>query len=146
MNKMTDKPPYKGQCLCGSIKYEVDEIEAEMGHCHCVMCRKFSGSAFTTYGEAKVDRFHWLQGKELLKTYRAPNGTKRQFCENCGSSLIYAPSNDSGELIDFSLGTLDSDVELKPDAHIYTNYRVSWHEITDDLPQFAEGRDGEEKT
>ncbi len=49
MSRDVNEPPYKGECLCGSIKYEVDEIEAQMGHCHCTMCRKFSGAAFTTY-------------------------------------------------------------------------------------------------
>lgn len=146
MSRDVNEPPYKGECLCGSIKYEVDEIESQLGHCHCTMCRKFSGAAFTTYGEVKVNNFRWLQGEEHLITYLAPNGTKRKFCEKCGSSLIFAASNDTGELIEFSLGTLDSEVELKPDAHIFTNYSVSWHKIADSLPQFAEGRDSGEKS
>jgi hypothetical protein len=138
--------PYKGQCLCGLIKYEVDEIEPRMGHCHCSMCRKFHGAAFATLGEAKADNFRWVAGEEHLKTYLAPNGTKRQFCENCGSSLIFVPANDAGELIEFSLGTLDSKIELIPDAHIFTNYAASWYEVSDDLPQFTEGRDSPEKS
>ena len=136
--------PYQGQCLCGLIKYEVDEIEPHMGHCHCSMCRKFHGAAFATYGEAKADNFHWVTGEEHLKTYLAPNGTKRLFCDNCGSSLTFVPSNDTGELIEFSLGTLESEIELRPNAHIFTNYRASWYEVSDDLPQFTEGRDSKE--
>jgi len=135
-----DKPPFKGQCLCGSIKYEIDEIEPQIAHCHCSMCRKFHGAAFATFGEVKANKFHWLQGEKLLKTYLAPNGTKRQFCNNCGSSLIFTPSNDAGEFIEFSLGTLDSEIKLKPDAHIFTAYGASWYNIADDLPQFIEGR------
>ena len=138
--------PYKGQCLCGLIKYEVKEIEPRMGHCHCSMCRKFHGAAFATLGEAKADNFHWVAGEARLKTYLAPNGTKRQFCDNCGSSLIFVPSNDTGELIEFSMGTLDSKIELKPDAHIFTNYGASWYEIGDNLPQFTEGRDSQQKS
>jgi hypothetical protein len=140
MNKEADNLPYKGQCLCGSIKYAVDQIEPQMGHCHCSMCRKFHGAAFATYAEAKSDNFHWLEGKEFLKSYLAPNGTNRKFCHNCGSSLIFVPSNDTGDFIEFALATLDSEIELKPDAHIFTAYGANWHEITDDLPQFTEGR------
>jgi hypothetical protein len=110
------------------------------------MCRKFHGAAFATYGEAKADNFHWVAGEERLKTYLAPNGTKRQFCDNCGSSLTFVPSNDTGELIEFSLGTLESEIELRPNAHIFTNYRASWYEVSDDLPQFTEGRDSIEKS
>jgi hypothetical protein len=132
--------PYKGQCLCGSIKYEVDEIETQMAHCHCEMCRKFHGAAFSTYGEARTENFRWVAGESQLKTYLAANGTRRKFCNNCGSSLIFVPSNDSGERVEFALSTLDSKIELRPDVHVFTNYRADWYEVSDDLPQFSEGR------
>ncbi len=136
---------YNGQCLCGMIKYEIDEIEGRMSHCHCSMCRKFHGAAFATYGEAKTENFRWVTGKKHLKSYIASNGTKRQFCENCGSSLIFVPSNDTGDLVEFSLGTLDTDIELKPDAHIFTRFGANWYQISDKLSKYAEGRDSEEK-
>lgn len=135
-------PPYHGQCLCGAIKYSVDTIEPRMGHCHCSMCRKFHGAAFATLGEAKTENFHWLQGEAHIKTFLAANGTKRRFCEICGSSMIFIPSNDAGELVEFSLGTLDSNIPLEPDAHIFTRYGADWYEILDNLPRFAEGREG----
>lgn len=131
---------YTGSCLCGQIKYEVTHIEAQMGHCHCKMCRKFHGSAFATFGEAKVENFTWLKGQDLLKSYFAENGTERKFCSHCGSSLIFVPSNDKGELIEFSLATLDSEIQNKPDAHIFTESKANWYEINDDLPQFTNKR------
>lgn len=134
----------QGQCLCGMIRYEVAKLEQRMGHCHCSMCRKFHGAAFATLGEAKAHNFKWISGESHLKSYLAPNGTTRKFCENCGSSLIFAPSNDPGELIEFALGTLDSDIDIKPDAHIYTAYKAQWFEISDNLPSYSEGRDSDE--
>ena len=99
---------YSGQCLCGSIKYEVTNIEPKMGHCHCSMCRKFHGSAFATFGEAKSENFKWVAGEDQLKSYKADNGTIRKFCNNCGSSLVFQDSVDSIDVVEFSLGTLDS--------------------------------------
>ena len=145
MTDIIDKKK-KGQCLCGLIKYEVSEIEERMAHCHCSMCRKFHGAAFATLGEAKRHNFKWISGEKYLKSYFAPNGTIRKFCENCGSSLIFVPSNDAGELVEFSLGTLDSDIDLKPDAHIYAAFGAKWFEISDDLPKYSEGRDSEENS
>ena len=110
------------------------------------MCRKFHGAAFATLGEAKTENFQWIAGENYLKSYVAPNGTTRKFCENCGSSLIFVPSNDTGELVEFSLGTLDADIELRPDAHIYTDFQATWFEISDNLPKYAEGRDSEERS
>jgi len=134
---------YTGQCLCGLIQYSVDKIQPKMAHCHCSMCRKFHGAAFSTFGEAKKEHFHWTQGQEYLKSYQAENGTIRQFCGNCGSSLIFKPANDQGEVVEFALATLepnDANEALKPDAHVFVDSKVNWIKILDDLPQFAKAR------
>jgi hypothetical protein len=130
----------KGQCLCGAVKYRVDEIGDKMAHCHCSMCRRFHGAAFATFGEARKEDFHWVEGEHLLKSYRAPNGTVRRFCSVCGSSMTFAPANDSGDLIEFTLGTLVDQPDLTPDAHIFIGSKASWYTIEDSLPQFEEGR------
>lgn len=140
---MTDAP-YQGQCLCGAVQYEADQLDDKIGHCHCTMCRKFHGAAFATFGSAAKSDFRWLKGEALLHVYVAENGTKRKFCKQCGSSMIFESSEDSG-LIEFSLATLDLDQKglapkLSPDAHIYTNSKVDWVNINDDLPKFENGR------
>ncbi|MDD1779820.1 GFA family protein [Enterovibrio sp. ZSDZ35] len=129
-----------GQCLCGQIAYEVDHLEPAMGHCHCTMCRKFHGAAFATFGEAKANHFRFVKGEDELAVYEAENGTKRSFCKHCGSSLLFEASNSDGSLVEFTLGTLDSPISQKPDAHIFTRYAASWYEVTDGLPTFPEGR------
>jgi len=131
---------YRGTCLCGSIQYEVDQIEPRMAHCHCSMCRKFHGAAFATLGEAKAANFRWLKGENLLANYEAENGTVRQFCKKCGSSMTFAASDDCGKLIEFALGTLDDEVELTPDAHIFLESKASWVKVCDELPQYQAGR------
>lgn len=136
---MKTKSPMTGQCLCGSIKYRVDKIEPRMAHCHCSMCRKFHGAAFATFGEALKTNFHWIEGEALLKNYLASNGTTRQFCSHCGSSLTFSTPALANKL-EFSLGTLDSEISVKPDAHIYTASKAGWYDIADDLPQYRQGR------
>ncbi len=136
-------PPYHGQCLCGNIKYQVDAIEPKMGHCHCSMCRKFHGSAFATFGEAKTENFHWLEGESLLKSYVGQNNTTRQFCQNCGSSLTFEVADGDDSVVEFALGTLDSDITERPDVHIFTDFKASWFDIDDDLPKYKEGRDSD---
>lgn len=134
-------PPFRGQCLCGSVKYEVDAIGPRMAHCHCSMCRKFHGAAFATFGEARSEDFRWLEGEALLRDYRADNGTLRRFCSRCGSSLTFAPADDSGELVQFTLGTLLNPPALAPDAHIFVGSKAPWDHICDSLPQYEAGRD-----
>jgi len=131
---------HKGQCLCGEVKYEVDKIKPQMGHCHCRMCRKFHGAAFSTFGEADSEDFCWIEGEDKLKVYVANNGSVRQFCQNCGSSMTFSASEEPSDLIEFSLGTLDSDLDVRPDAHIYTESKANWVEICDGLPNYKKGR------
>lgn len=144
MSKNTSDPKakgqYKGQCLCGGIQYEADQIDAKIGHCHCTMCRKFHGAAFSTFGTTPVSAFRWLKGEELLSTFTANNGTKRKFCQCCGSSLVFEPAKQN-DLIEFALATLDQAPSLSPDAHIFTNTKVDWINIdADGLPKYRNGR------
>lgn len=143
---MKQPPPYLGSCLCGAIQYSVDEIGAKMAHCHCTMCRKFHGAAFATFGSAKLEHFHWIDGEELLKEYVSVNGAKRLFCDRCGSSLIFVPSSNEGNIVEFALGSLDSELKQEPDAHIFTDYSASWFHISDRLPKHAEGRNSADET
>ena len=131
---------YTGSCLCGTVQYEATKLEPHMAHCHCSMCRKFHGAAFATFGRVRAGNFRWLAGEEALKSFVASNGTTRKFCGTCGSSLIFVSSQDSGEYVEFTLGTLDSDISERPDAHIYVGSKANWYEIADGLPRFEEGR------
>jgi hypothetical protein len=106
------------------------------------MCPKFHGAAFATFGETTSDNFRWLTGAEHLKSYLAPNGTTRQFCSECGSSLTFKPCGEDNGLVEFALGALDDPIYERSDAHIFTAYKAVWIELTDDLPKFKEGRDG----
>jgi hypothetical protein len=135
---------YKGQCLCGSIKYAVDKIELKMGHCHCSMCRKFHGAAFATFGEARRENFHWIEGENLLRSYQAENGTVRRFCQQCGSSMTFAASAEHSDVVEFSLGTLETPLDIKPDVHIFVGSKANWSIICDGLPQYEGDRSSRE--
>lgn len=134
---------YVGGCLCGAVRYEARSISPKMAHCHCSMCRKFHGAAFATFASVPQADFTWLQGELELQAYQAPNGTIRRFCRHCGSSLTFAPAQETG-FVEVTLGTLDTPLaDVLPDAHIYVGSKANWSVICDQLPQFSQGRDSE---
>jgi len=133
--------PYRGSCLCAAIRFEVDAFAPRTGNCHCSMCRKFHGAAYATIAEAHRDQFRWLCGEDALEAYTASNGTTRQFCRHCGSSLTFASPNADPDLVEIALGCFDDEVPVKPDAHIFVGSGASWARPTDDLPQYEAGRD-----
>ena len=133
----------KGSCLCGSVRYEIDGTLDGALNCHCSMCRKFHGAEYATFASVHRDQFHWIQGEELLKVYTAQNATRRTFCSICGSSLTFSSSNASDATVEIALGTLDGELEVKPDAHIFVGSKANWSVLCDDLPQYLEDRNSE---
>lgn len=85
--------------------------------------------------------FHWVSGNDKLKQYMADNGTTRTFCSYCGSSLTFSSQKTPEEVIEIALGTLDGKLPIEPDAHIFVSSGASWTVLSDDLPQYTEGRD-----
>lgn len=133
---------YGGSCLCGGITFEAGDLQPDPAHCHCTMCRKFHGAAFGTL--AAAGRLEWLTGEELLRHYKADNGTVRTFCDRCGTSIAFRSNDDTATLFEIAATLFDEDVAIRPAAHIFTNYRASWYATGDDLPNFGEGRQNDE--
>lgn len=133
--------PHRGGCLCGVVKFEVDEFLPEIAHCHCSMCRKFHGAAFATIAGVSRSHFRWIEGEEALTAYRAENGTTRTFCRHCGSSLMFSSPRASPEIVEIALGAVHGDIPVKPNAHIFVGSKASWTEFGDGLPLYEKGRD-----
>ena len=97
----------------------------------------------------KIGDFKWAQGEDLVTFYESTPGLFRGFCRVCGSPIInkfsagtplaerdpQAPSRYG-----IALATLDEDPGVRPAAHSFVAYKAPWYEITDDLPQYSEGR------
>ena len=124
-----------GGCLCGAIRYQVDGELSRAGSCHCSMCRKSHGAAFGTYAEVPAGGFRWTAGEDDVRFYESSPGGGRAFCPRCGSTL---GAVEQGVLRWITLGTVDGDPGIKPQAHIFVASKAPWEEINDDLPQFDE--------
>jgi hypothetical protein len=124
----------RGSCLCGGIRFEVDEVMA-LTHCHCSICRKLTGAAFATYAHVKSEHFRLVSGEELMAGYESTPGSHRKFCRVCGSpapgKASYLPT------ISINAGLLDDDPGRRPMLHTFVSSKAPWCDITDGLRQFA---------
>jgi hypothetical protein len=123
-----------GSCLCGTVRFEVSGPYKWMTHCHCSMCRKHHGTLYGTTLGVDKQNFRWLGGEDDIVHYRASPAFERPFCQHCGSTVPDA----SGDDVIVAAGTLTSDVEMKPRAHIFVASKSPMCEITDALKQFDE--------
>ncbi|KIM37280.1 hypothetical protein M413DRAFT_50864, partial [Hebeloma cylindrosporum] len=85
-----------GSCLCKAIKYTVAGEPLTFRVCHCVNCKKASGSAFMTNAFYKDENVTINQGSDLLKIFEDTQTQSgfpmlRYFCSECGSSLFMRP-------------------------------------------------------
>jgi len=126
----------RGSCLCGDVRFEIDGVLKGASHCHCSMCRKAHGAAFGTYAAAKAAEFRFVSGEDRITRYRSSAEVVRAFCARCGSTLPW-PRESEPEVVDVVLGILDDDPGLRPSHHIFVASKAPWHEITDNLPQYA---------
>lgn len=124
-----------GSCLCGAIVLRLPDAFDYMGHCHCGECRKFSGADYATVGGLDADKVELVQGEEALTLYQKSPETRLAFCRHCGATL-YSLKQSSGKL-NLRLGCLDTAPSMRPGFHLFVGSKAPWHEIRDDLPQFA---------
>ena len=124
-----------GGCLCGKVRYQVSGILRQADHCHCSMCRRQHGAAFASYAEVNPDEFEWVTGENLTRNYEKLPGSGWCFCSECGSSLA---GTNNGRVTSITLGTVEGDPGVKPEAHIFVGSKAVWDEICDDLPQHVE--------
>lgn len=129
-------PPYRGSCLCGAVKYEMDGDLRFASHCHCSMCRKAHGAAFGSYGGVSVRKFRITQGRDSVRAFNSSTGVTRSFCSHCGSPLTWT-SDQHPEYLAFTLGTLETPLPMPPGMrHIHVASKAPWYEICDALPRF----------
>jgi hypothetical protein len=74
-----------GQCLCGAVQFEAEDIEAEFSACHCIMCQRWSSGPFFSTTAGKVS----FTGEEHLTRYQSSAWAERGFCNICGSNLFF---------------------------------------------------------
>lgn len=121
-----------GQCLCGSVKFQIDGAVGKPHACHCGQCVRQSGH-FAVSAEVRRTDFKLIED-EGLKWFASSNFAKRGFCQECGSALLWDGGDDN---IYVSLGSLDQPTGLKLGSHIFVDHKADYYEIEDDLPKFA---------
>ena len=130
-----NEPVLLGGCLCGSVRYRVNGALGLAEHCHCSMCRKAHGAAFSSNAVVPSSKFEVTDGDELITQYESSPGRRKYFCSKCGSQLFIRRLSKP-ELMVITLGTLDAAPNAKPERHVFVASKAPWVSIVDGLPQF----------
>lgn len=122
----------RGSCLCGQVRYAVRGPLSGAENCHCSMCRKAHGSAFSTNALVRTSDLH-IDGLAHLSVYRSSANREKLFCARCGSQLFIRRLN-AAHMTVITLGTLDDDPRTEPARHVFTGSKARWHDPDPRLP------------
>ena len=115
-----------GGCLCGAVLFTVVDDFKKFYFCHCLQCRKMTGSAHAANLFTAPDNLTWLQGQELCVHYtHSGRAFTKVFCRNCGSGLPFLTHN--GKFVVVPAGSLDEDPSKEPDSQIFCDEQTQWY-------------------
>lgn len=125
-----------GSCLCGAVRFEIEGQFEQFFLCHCSHCRKDTGSAHAANLFSSTAQLRWLGGRDQVSHFNlAPTRHSRSFCAACGSALPFQDA--AGGLLTVPAGSLDGDVGMRPQAHIFVSSKADWDDRLAELPVFA---------
>jgi hypothetical protein len=80
----------RGQCLCGSVRFEIDTPARWAWHDHSASSRRAHGAAYATYVGSWRKRFRITGGEDQIARYEdKTTNAARRFCRRCGTPLTY---------------------------------------------------------
>ena len=133
-------PSTTGGCLCGRVRFEIDEPAHGAAYCHCTRCQKRTGTAASASAQIDGTGFRLVAGEELVKAWRHPDGGwEKAFCRECGAHLFSRDPDDSSQM-GIRMSAFDGDPGVRPSKRKFVAYAAVWEPIPDDgLERVQEG-------
>lgn len=116
-----------GQCLCGQVSFELLGDAPRLYQCHCSLCRKQGGSASNTATIVADEKFRWLAGRQLIRSWVKDSGFRSDFCSCCGSPLPNPLRNLPYYWVPAGLLEFNAlDAGLAVVAHLHLASKAAW--------------------
>ncbi|KAL0934047.1 DUF636 domain protein [Colletotrichum truncatum] len=125
-----------GSCFCGTIQFTIKADPVAAFRCHCLDCRKISGSTNSTNLIVPVPLFSTTSGNLKMFSKTGPSGSSATnfFCGDCGVT-IYRHGPATPDVYYVKSGTLDDEGALKglckPQMELFAKRRIPWVPLID---------------
>jgi hypothetical protein len=125
--------------MCHAVRYEVIAIPLALYTCHCTLCQRRTGSAFSLNMPVATETFRLTQGQPKTWRSRTPSGARISscFCETCGTRLY--SERDGVRIVFVRAGTLDDTSWLFPVAHHFMGNAQPWEGTPSIAPCYDAG-------
>ncbi|KAE8152343.1 Mss4-like protein [Aspergillus avenaceus] len=121
-----------GTCFCGDVKYEFSQDQMQKAICHCLSCRKITGSTYTTNFIIPESNFTLTSGslRDCTRPHECGMDLSVFFCGGCGSTIYKKATGDMFKgVIVLLVGTVDNAEGVEkavPDREFYVKHRGDW--------------------
>jgi hypothetical protein len=127
-----------GRCACGSIRYQLLAPPMFVNCCHCDDCQRLTGSAFVLNAIIEPKAIKLLRGRPVAVPVPREYGPHDIYrCPKCQTAL-WSDYGHKPNVRFVRVGTLDQPAALKPDAHIFTRWKVKWLRLPAGTPVFRD--------
>jgi hypothetical protein len=134
---MVDATTAEGGCNCGEIRYLVTRPFLTVYICHCHLCQKRTGSAYSMSVVIPADGLLIVAGKPLHTQRRLPGGGTNVswICPACYSRIL--TRREGRSVLNLRAGTLDDTSKIRPVAQFWTDSAQPWALVTDNILSYA---------
>ena len=117
-------------CRCGQVKLTIAGDPLRVSVCHCLNCKKRSGSAFTVQARWPVQNVT-IDGetKHWTVTGASGNRTNFHFCPQCALDMYFTIEGAFEGLIATPLGIFDDPYFANPSHSVWEVRKHDWVEI-----------------
>lgn len=118
-------------CRCGQLRATVTGEPVRVSVCHCLNCKKRSGSAFAVQARWPAGQVT-IEGRSNTFELVADSGNRASFhfCPNCGSDVHYEINGKFDGLLAIPLGAFDDPYFLTPGFSVWEERKHDWVEIS----------------
>ena len=124
----------KASCRCGQLTATTRGEPVRVSVCHCLDCKKRSGSSFAAQARWPADQVT-LEGRSKSWVNVADSGHRLtfHFCPDCGSDVHYDIDGKFDGLIAIPVGAFEDPYSLTPRFSVWEHRKHDWLEILGDV-------------
>jgi hypothetical protein len=124
---------HAASCRCGQLRVTVAGEPVRVSVCHCLNCKKRSGSAFAVQARWPAEQVT-IEGRSNSWDVVADSGNRAtfHFCPDCGSDVHYDINGKFDGLVAIPLGAFDDPYFLSPKFSVWEERKHDWVEILGD--------------
>jgi hypothetical protein len=132
-------PTRDAACLCGQLRLEVEGEPFAVSICHCLACKRGTGSAFGMQAGYNADQVQ-VVGRFNDYTRVSDEADRKEhvlhFCPDCGSKVFYTEP-DEPDLVVVSVGAFADPAFPPPTVSGYDSRRHPWLTLADTIERQA---------